>query len=100
MGVSLAPFHGLQAVRGPDREAIALRLLGLAEEEVRLVEAVEWPVRGHFRAAEFGERGEHVHAMHDLVAHALGGNLAGPANQEGHANSCLHSGGILPAPRT
>lgn len=57
------------------------------------------PIIGHFSAAELRQSGEHVHAMHDLVAHALRRDLAGPTDQERHANPSLQCGEVLPAPR-
>lgn len=81
-----------------DRKAIAGRFLDLPEEEVRLIEAVNRTVGGNIRAADSGER-QHVHPMHDLVARAVGGDLARPADQERHADAALKHGEVLAAPQ-
>ena len=100
MHLPVPPFHRLQTFRAKDWEFLAGRLLRLPEEKAGLVEAVHWAVIWHFRVADFGERGKHVYAVHDFVAHATGGNLAGPANQERRADAAFQRGKILAAPWT
>jgi hypothetical protein len=41
---------------------------------------------------ESGERGAHVHPMHDLVAHPFGGHLTGPADEAGEWLGIVEAG--------
>src|ERR1700722_13514167 len=75
MDLEILPFHRLQAIRTPDQDSIAPRLLRLAGEEVRLVDAVDWPVFRQLGAGQFRQRGKEIDGMDDLVAHASGRHL-------------------------
>src|SRR5271165_3192800 len=67
------------------REPLACRFFLLAEQERALIHAIDGAIGGDVGSAQFGERGVEIGEVHDLVAHALGGNLARPADDEGHA---------------
>jgi hypothetical protein len=99
MELPVTPFHGHQGIRVPDGEALAGQLLRFAEEEIRVIQAVDGPVVRHLGTSEFGKGGEHIYAMHDLVAHLASRNLPGPADEERHTNAAFERGEIRATPR-
>src|SRR5262245_60356862 len=73
MHLEVSPFHGLQPVCTPDQATFAAGLLGVCEEEARLVNAINRAVVRQAGSCHAGEPREQIDGVHDFVAQPTGG---------------------------
>ena len=93
----LMPLRRLQPVALQAQDDVAARLVGIAQQEVGHVHAVDLPVTRHRAAAGLHQRGEEVDLVDQLVADLAGGHLPGPADEARRPVGALQRG-EQPAP--
>jgi hypothetical protein len=100
VGLPLVPLGRLQSIPLQVQDDVATRLLGVAEQEVSHVHAVDHPVAGDLRAGDLQQRCVPVDRVHELVADRPGRYLPGPPNDAGRPVRPLECGKQAAAPRS
>jgi hypothetical protein len=86
----IPPFDGGQPVGHERRETVAVGILLFAEEEVRLVHAVNRAIFRDLGSADVGKSCIEVYDVNDLVADASSRHLARPSDNERGAYPAFH----------
>src|SRR6478672_6925959 len=94
----LPPFHRFKAIRHEDRKTFAIRLLGFAEQEIRLVYAINHAIPWHGCAGDFCEGCVGVDLVDYLVTDTASWNFAGPTDDERHSQRTFHVREVVTAP--
>ena len=78
----IAPFDGSQSVSDISGKTLAVGIFLFPEEEIQLVNSVDWAIFRNLCSPDMRKRREKVHDMDDLDVDVACRHLAGPSNDE------------------
>ena len=94
----VAPFRRAHFGLDVIDETLACGLFLPSAQKIRLVQAVDGPIRRNGRPRNTCQRREEIHYVHDFVRLPSRGNASGPACDAGHAQCTFHGRVISAGP--